>query len=100
MWYSFAPTKVRQVSFAINLSIRNSTIAMAADMEEVLIADMQHWHDAMRISFIRTVAFSLPANWLEPCALQFSSALCVLDCVDNLTHTLSLREAGTCATRS
>ena len=55
MWYSFSPTKVRQVSFAINLSIRNSIIAMAADMEEVLIADMQHWRDALRISFIRTV---------------------------------------------
>ena len=52
MWYSFVLTKVRQVSFAINLSIRNSIIAMA---EEVLIADMQHWRDALRISFIRTV---------------------------------------------
>ena len=40
MWYSFAPTKVRQVSFATNLSIRNS---------------MQHWRDALRISFNRTV---------------------------------------------
>ena len=55
MWYSFAPTKVRQVSFAINLLIRNNIIAMAADMEEVLIADMQHWRDALWISFIRTV---------------------------------------------
>ena len=27
---------------------------MAVDMEEVLIADMQHWHDALQISFIRT----------------------------------------------
>ena len=26
--------------------------------------------------------------------------MCALDCDDNLTHTLSLREAGTCATRS
>ena len=59
MWYSFAPTKVRQVSFAINLSIRNSIIAMAADMEEVLIADMQHSRDALRISFIRTVGQSI-----------------------------------------
>ena len=32
----------------------NSIIAMAADMEEALIADMQHWRDALRISFIRT----------------------------------------------
>ena len=54
MWYSFAPTKVPQVSFATNLSIRKSIIAMAADMEEVLIADVQHWRDALRISFIRT----------------------------------------------
>ena len=46
MWYSFVPTKVRQVSFAINLSIRNSIIVMAADMEEVLTVDMQHWRDA------------------------------------------------------
>ena len=44
--------------------------------------------------------FSLPANWLRLCALQFSSVLCVLDCVDHLTHTLSLRVACTCATRS
>ena len=44
--------------------------------------------------------FSLLANWLGSCALQFSSALRVLDCDDNLTHTLPLREAGTCATRS
>ena len=39
----WAPTKVRQVSFAINLSIRNSIIGMAADMEAVLTVDMQHW---------------------------------------------------------
>ena len=55
MWYSFAPTKVRQVSLATNLLIRNSIIVMAADMEEVLIVDMQHWRDALRISFNRTV---------------------------------------------
>ena len=44
--------------------------------------------------------FSLPANWLGLCALQFSPILCAFDCDSNLTHTLSLREAGTCATRS
>ena len=55
MWFSFAPTKVPQVLFATNLWIRNCIIAMAADMEEVLIADMQHWPDALQISFIRTV---------------------------------------------
>ena len=55
MWCSFAPTKVRQVSFATNLSIRNSIIVMAADTEEVLTVDMQHWRDALRISFNRTV---------------------------------------------
>ena len=55
MWFSFAPTKVLQVLLAINLLIRNCITAMAADMEEVLIADMQHWRDALRISFIRTV---------------------------------------------
>ena len=33
----------------------NSIIAMAVDMEEVLITDMQHWRDVLRISFIRTV---------------------------------------------
>ena len=55
MWYSFAPTKVRQVSFATNLSIRNSIIVMAVDMEVVLTVDMQHWRDALRISFNRTV---------------------------------------------
>ena len=41
MWFSFALTKVLQVSFATNLSIRNSIIAMAVVMEEVLIVDMQ-----------------------------------------------------------
>ena len=52
----FCPNKkVRQVSFAINLSIRNSIIGVAADVEEVLTADMQHWRDALRISFKRTV---------------------------------------------
>ena len=55
MLYSFAPTKVRQVSFAINLLIRNSIIVMVADMEEVLTADMLHWRVALRISFNRTV---------------------------------------------
>ena len=59
MWYSFAPTKVGQVSFAINLSIRNSIIVMAADMEEVLTVDMQHWRDALWISFKRTVGQSI-----------------------------------------
>ena len=54
MWFSFAPTKV-QALFATNLLIRNSITAMAVDMEEVLIADMQHWRVALRISFIRTV---------------------------------------------
>ena len=47
MWFSFAPTKVPQVLFATNLWIRNCIIAMAADMEEVLIADMQHWPDCL-----------------------------------------------------
>ena len=28
---------------------------MAVDMEEVLTVDMQHWRDALRISFNRTV---------------------------------------------
>ena len=51
----FCPTKVRQVSSATNLSIRNSIIVMVADMEEVLTADMQHWRVALRISFNRTV---------------------------------------------
>ena len=55
MWYSFAPTKVRQVSFATNLLIRNSIIVMAADMEEVLTVDMQHWRDALRKLYNCTV---------------------------------------------
>ena len=59
MWYSFAPTKARHVSFAINLSVRDSIIVMAADVEEVLTVDMQHWRDALRISFIRTVGQSI-----------------------------------------
>ena len=47
-----------------------------------------------------SATFITPANWLGPRSFQFSSVLCALDCVDNLTHTLSLREAGTGATRS
>ena len=71
MWYSFAPTKVRQVSFATNLWIRNSITVMAVVMEEVLIADMQHWRVALRMSFNRTVGVKVfieqevPA--LNPC---------------------------------
>ena len=49
------PADVVQFCPATNLSIRNSIIAMATDMEEVLIADMQHWRDALRISFNHTV---------------------------------------------
>ena len=51
MWYNFVPMKVRQVSFATNLWIRNSITVMAVGMEEVLIADMQHWRVALRMSF-------------------------------------------------
>ena len=46
------------------------------------------------------VTFFTPANWLGPRSFQVSSVMCALDCDDNLTHTLPLREAGTCATRS
>ena len=55
MWFSFAPTKVPQVLFVTNLWIRSYIIAMDADTEEVLIADMQHWPDVLRISYTRTV---------------------------------------------
>ena len=48
-------TKVRQVSFATNLWIRNSITVMAVVMEEVLIAGMQHWRAALRMSFNHTV---------------------------------------------
>ena len=49
MLYRFAPTKVRQVSFATKLQIRISIIVMAVVMEEMLIADMQHWRDALQM---------------------------------------------------
>ena len=80
MWFSFAPTKVPQVSFAINLSI-----AMAADMEEVLIADMQHWRDALRTSFIRTVGskYLLNKKYLPLLVLS-------MDRLNTLGWTLSL----------
>ena len=89
MWYSFAPTKVRQVSFAINLSIRNSIIAMAADMEEVLTADMQHWRDVLRISFIRTVGskYFLNKKYLPLLVLS-------MDRLDTLGWILSLTLTG------
>ena len=44
--------------------------------------------------------FSLPVNWHGLCALRFSSILCAFDCDGNLTHTLTFRDADTCATRS
>ena len=46
---------VPPVLFATNLWIRNSIIAMVADTEVVLIADMQHWPDVLQISFNHTV---------------------------------------------
>ena len=46
-----------------------------------------------------SATFFMPANWLGPRSFQFSSIMCALDCDDYLLHTLSLREAGTCATR-
>ena len=55
MWYSYAQTNVRQVSFATNLQIRNSIIVMAVVTVEVLIAGMQVLEDALRTSFNRTV---------------------------------------------
>ena len=78
------PTKVRQVSFAINLLIRSSIIAMAADMEEVLIADMLHWRDVLRISFIRTVGskYSLNKKYLPLLVLS-------MDRLNTLGWTLS-----------
>ena len=47
-----------------------------------------------------STTFVTSANWLGPRSLQFSSIMRAPDCDDNLTHTLSLRDAGTCATRS
>ena len=47
-----------------------------------------------------SATFVTSANWLGPRSLQFSSIMRAPDCDDNLTHTLSLRDAGTCATRS
>ena len=47
-----------------------------------------------------SATFVTSANWLGPRSFQFSSIMCAPDCDDNLTHTLSLRDAGTCATRS
>ena len=35
------------VQFSTNLLIRNSIIAMAADVEEVLTVDMQHWRGCL-----------------------------------------------------
>ena len=48
----------------------------------------------------KSATFFMPANWLGPRSFQFSSIMCALDCNDYLLNTLSLREAGTCATRS
>ena len=44
---------------------------MAADMEEVLIADMQHWPDVLRISYTRTAGskYTLNKKYLPSLAL-------------------------------
>ena len=54
VWYSFAPTKVRQVSFATNLWIRSSITVMVVVLVEVLTAGMQLWRGALRTSFNQT----------------------------------------------
>ena len=92
MWFSFALTKVLQMSFATNLSIRNSIIAMAADMEEVLIADMQHWRDALQISFNRTVGskYLLNKTYL-PLPVSLTDKLSTLGWILSLTLTVQSR---------
>ena len=92
MWYSFAPTKVRQVSFATNPLIRNSIIVMAVDMEEVLTVDMQHWRDALRISFKRTVGskYLLNKKYL-PLPVLSTDRLNTLGWILSLTSTVQSR---------
>ena len=58
---------------------------MAADMEEVLIADMQHSRDALRISFIRTVGSKCLLNKKYLPLLVLS-----MDRLNTLGWTLSL----------
>ena len=92
MWYSFAPTKVSLVSFARNLSIRNIIIAMAVDMEEVLIADMQHWPDVLQISFNHTVEskYLLNKKYL-PLLVSLTDKLNVLGWTLSLSLTVQSR---------
>ena len=88
----FCPTKVRQVSFATNLSILNSIIVMAVVMEEVLIVDMQHWRDALRISFNRTAEpkYLLNKKYL-PLPVLSTDKLNTLGWILSLTLTGQLR---------
>ena len=109
MWYSFAQTKVRQVSFATNLWIRNSITVMAVVMEEVLIADMQHWRVALRMSFNHTVGSRYLLNrkyllspvlstdrlntlgWILSLTLTVQLRFCVIGCVHVLFLSLAVR---------
>ena len=65
---------------------------MAADMEEVLIADMQHWRDALRISFIRTAGprYSLNRKYL-PLPVLSMDRLNTLGRILSLTSSVQLR---------
>ena len=58
----FFPDKVRRVSSATNQWSRNSITATAVGMEEVLIAGMQLWRDALRTSLNLIVASRCSLN--------------------------------------
>ena len=65
---------------------------LASDMEEVLIADMQHWRDALRISFIRTVGskYLLNKKYL-PLLVLLTDRLNTLGWTLSLTFTVQPR---------
>ena len=65
---------------------------MAADMEEVLIADMQHWRVALQISFIRTLGskYLLNKKYL-PLLVSLTDKLNTLGWILSLTFMVRSR---------
>ena len=65
---------------------------MAVDMEEVLIVDMQHWRDALRTSFNRTVGsrYLLNKKYL-PLPVLSTDKLNTLEWILSLTLTVQSR---------
>ena len=84
--------KVQRASSATNQWTRNSTTATAVGMEEVLIAGMQQWRDALQTSYNRIVAsrYSLNRKYLLSRVLS-TDRLNMLVWILSLTSTVQSR---------